>query len=851
MTKDPGAAFSRSDLLAWQRFVLADSHILRENPSLFFQQAANQPERTAPARAAAARFAAGRAPRPWLRWLNKPHSPDPRLLTVGGEGEKVSCGAFLPGGARVLAAAGSGLQIWDIESGVLQRVIPMEGEGLSRCVLPADGRTILFVSPRILVGFDPASLSLRLPAGSDRGGSRWIVSPDGHRAASIALEKPLVTLWDLDEPRPMMEMSGETDPRKPVSFCADGRRAVVNWRKGLELVDLASWSVVAGLEGDIHAAGEGLVATVSGGTTLALWDAGTGARLRTILSEYPIHRLAILPGGRRVLTDVVTQDALDQVVWAHQLWDASSGDLVATLPSGYGAHVSILLEIQTGAVTPESMPGHAFWPDGRFLATWPPSSTDATVWRADTGERLGDLRPHPSWIQSCRVSAAGDTLTVACQDGSLVVWDGRDLSRRATLRGNAGQVLDFFYSPDGTRLAGVSEDGTLSVWGIPDSAESEAPAHQGRVTACAFSLQGDKLLSAATDGLLMMRDPESGERVAALDTGQPGYMAAALAPSGDQAAFVAGQPYAAIRVWDVKTGTVTTLGDAGDGENRSFCRFSADGRHFVAVGGYRHGFTVISGKIAIFRTDPWSEVFSREYGVPVSRFDLSPDSRWALFSLADGTLLQWDFRSGPGAAMREMKGVRAFAILPFGQSALLSRSRSGTQIMQLETQGVWDLPPSPDSLRDWRGFSRGGLRVASRPCRVAMINPRTSTFDLAWEAPDEYFLAFSADGKHAVSCAGAQSVVLRRVEDGNPVYEYYPRGAFNQFVISPDGRTLAVGTMQGEVHLLRLEGAKPKRAPAARTARPRPSGTGAPRIGLNDPCPCGSGKKYRKCHGAG
>ncbi len=35
---------------------------------------------------------------------------------------------------------------------------------------------------------------------------------------------------------------------------------------------------------------------------------------------------------------------------------------------------------------------------------------------------------------------------------------------------------------------------------------------------------------------------------------------------------------------------------------------------------------------------------------------------------------------------------------------------------------------------------------------------------------------------------------------------------------------------------------------AASTA-PRPAGD-VPRVGRNDPCPCGSGKKYKKCHGA-
>ncbi|HEX8537831.1 MAG TPA: SEC-C metal-binding domain-containing protein, partial [Cystobacter sp.] len=43
----------------------------------------------------------------------------------------------------------------------------------------------------------------------------------------------------------------------------------------------------------------------------------------------------------------------------------------------------------------------------------------------------------------------------------------------------------------------------------------------------------------------------------------------------------------------------------------------------------------------------------------------------------------------------------------------------------------------------------------------------------------------------------------------------------------------------------------------AEPAAPRPAATrqaaapsGGPKVGRNDPCPCGSGKKYKKCHGA-
>ena len=50
-------------------------------------------------------------------------------------------------------------------------------------------------------------------------------------------------------------------------------------------------------------------------------------------------------------------------------------------------------------------------------------------------------------------------------------------------------------------------------------------------------------------------------------------------------------------------------------------------------------------------------------------------------------------------------------------------------------------------------------------------------------------------------------------------------------------------------------------AAAAPPESPRPARTGGddvikqvrrdePKVGRNDPCPCGSGKKYKKCHGS-
>jgi preprotein translocase subunit SecA len=55
-------------------------------------------------------------------------------------------------------------------------------------------------------------------------------------------------------------------------------------------------------------------------------------------------------------------------------------------------------------------------------------------------------------------------------------------------------------------------------------------------------------------------------------------------------------------------------------------------------------------------------------------------------------------------------------------------------------------------------------------------------------------------------------------------------------------------------YLFRVELAKPKTEPQRVAANPTSSGPKKPavsdKIGRNDACPCGSGKKYKRCHGA-
>jgi len=75
-------AESQSGLDDFARFVHAQSHVLARNAALTFQQAVNEPDSTAPARAAHARLEAGRESRPWFQYVNKPQKRSACLMTL-------------------------------------------------------------------------------------------------------------------------------------------------------------------------------------------------------------------------------------------------------------------------------------------------------------------------------------------------------------------------------------------------------------------------------------------------------------------------------------------------------------------------------------------------------------------------------------------------------------------------------------------------------------------------------------------------------------------------------------------------------------------------------------------------
>ncbi|HSB08824.1 MAG TPA: hypothetical protein VLM38_04895, partial [Blastocatellia bacterium] len=109
----------REELKDWLRFIGAESHVLREYPRLLFQQAANQPDSTAPAFRAKCQFNEGRETRGWLRWMNKPQRIDSCVSTLVGHVTLVWSCAYSPDGRRIVSGCADGtLKVWDAHKGI-------------------------------------------------------------------------------------------------------------------------------------------------------------------------------------------------------------------------------------------------------------------------------------------------------------------------------------------------------------------------------------------------------------------------------------------------------------------------------------------------------------------------------------------------------------------------------------------------------------------------------------------------------------------------------------------------------------------------------------------------------------
>jgi WD40 repeat protein len=143
------------------------------------------------------------------------------------------------------------------------------------------------------------------------------------------------------------------------------------------------------------------------------------------------------------------------------------------------------------------------------------------------------LRGHTEAVTALAFSPDGTRLASASADGTVRVWKVRSARVEHVIAVDAAGVRDVSFGRHGTRLATADSDGTVGVWPVTGAHPVFLVGHVGPVNTARFNAAGDRIVSTGQDGTVRVWSAAGGETLVVLRQAAGGASdAAAVSPDG-------------------------------------------------------------------------------------------------------------------------------------------------------------------------------------------------------------------------------------------------------------------------------------------------------------------------------
>ncbi|KAH3757178.1 telomerase protein component 1 [Pelomyxa schiedti] len=817
-------------------FVSNSIHVLSALPHLTFQQAANQPDVSAVAKAAKQLWDDHLEKRAWIKWVNKPQVLDLCRLTVSAMTDGVTSTAFSADGQLIVCASRDcTLKVFEVATGRELATLKSHSSPVIDCCFSPDGKFIAsaawdntakiwdttnFIVAQTLTGHNERLSAVCFTSDSSKvvtaawdntirvwdatmgsflfelkGHKRPINSlslvPNGNMITSGSWDGELI-VWNLDTKEMFKKLKGHEKSIKTCSFHPNARQLICSSKDGaIMLWDAQSEKRVAQIGShalptncSVYSDIGDYVASASDDGSVKVWDATLGKETATVkLEDNNIGAMALSP-DERYLAAAHSDTTI-------QIWD-----------------LTLLKSVRTLRKHTQGVTSLGYRPDGRFICC---ASVDATmsVWDTKSWECVRVLTEHTAPVNCVSFSPNTPRMVSASDDFSLIMWDTNTWKPVATLKGHTAVVKCCAYSPDGKHIVSIARDGTIRVWHVESGKLLHTMSgHLDWINYCAWSPDSKKVVTGAWDFNCKVWSMKKGREVKAMQGHGGSVEVCKYSPDGK--VIVTGSYDKSMKVWDAEGGTeITALNGHGARIN---C--------FVFIRG---------GKSLVSAADDntlkvWDLLASREvatlvgHSASVRKCSFSPKSELIATASDDGTVKVWDWKR-QAAATKTAESMRHA-----GSITSSCFSLEGDFLCTCASDGsikLWNtLVTDEASLGKCVTLALGGGETPAVRCCVFAKGGVLATGNdrgliTLWNTKDFTVvgtlsghtnavrgLAFTPDGKHLVSVSWDTRAIIWSVAGLNQVREVTAHSEWLECVdISPDGSLVATGGRDNNVLL--------------------------------------------------
>lgn len=798
----------RNELQEWSRFLQAESHTLRSHPRFLFQQAANQPDSTAPAIAAKERSAQGLEKRPWFRWINKRQEVSSCLLTLNG-----SSGDISPDGSRIATLTGNNLKLWNPKTGQEISSYSLGGESgffkfsqNSRRIAALKGSRLMLLDTahgKILCEDDHISVWNGFQFSPD---ASLIIS--GHKDGTVKLR-------DTSTGDEIARSQAHSFGIDGCWFSPDGQKIISHARSELKCWHWASdkilWSNTRydyGISRCVFSPDGTRFVAIINGELVVICKTSTGEEIKKI------H----LPDAHYMAKPHVVFTSQGIRIYSRNFYELDEEEK-ETDPSLRDGETGAEIKKLKGARDFEKLSQWAFSPNGEWLAIVSDygtmqllsSATGEVVRTFDEPKVTGSSKP--VFLQDGAQIAA-----ITLEGGDIQLWETQTGKKIAFLSEPFYQAQSIYSTHDGTLILSNTADflhfqagGVLKLWDVNAAMKQSTPpsGHTGEVTSCKFSPGSRHFATTSLDGNLILWEAESGS-VKRKFKGPSDHMTnCAFSPLKPW--IVGITPEGVVVIWEMDSGREVGVVQGGRAEDpspwdKASLEFSPDGRILLTGGRYR--------PMKLWKADESEEfpLLSEAYGTS-DLATFSPDGLQVLFihrreRQTAGETVFWDATTGQ--EITRVKSLKICAYMPDG-ARIVGYDDKGSGILN-----SYDLS---EELR----FEEG--RMHCDKYEVFPDSSRVAALRWDWKTRPEwriwetikgkimYYLRVhslktSPSGKHLLIRSEDNFLELRDAATGSVLLSYKFFEDLKVLRWSPDGKRIVCGYGSGDVLLLEPQNIK-------------------------------------------